>query len=74
MFVHEMSDMCKLDKTYTFNLCSFRHTKTNEEEPFDNESDDENEENEVEPCESCGQLFDDIEDLIDHYGTTEHLK
>ena len=36
----------------------------------------ESEENDimVESCESCGEMFDDIEDLIDHYGTTGHLK
>ena len=73
MFAHEISDMCKLDKNCTRNLCSYRHT-TNEDEPNDQESDDENEEIQIEPCESCGEIFDDIEDLIDHYGTTGHMK
>ena len=42
-----------------------------EEEHDDKESDDYNqsEENVVESCESVGEMFDDIEDLIDHYGT-----
>ena len=42
-----------------------------EEEPDDKESDDYNqsEEIEAESCESCGEMFDDIEDLIDlHIG------
>ena len=75
MFAHELSDMCKFDKKCTRNLCSFGHTSI-EEEPDDKENEDNNqsEENEVEPCESCGEIFDNIEDLIDHYGTTGHLK
>jgi hypothetical protein len=75
MFAHETSDMCKFDKKCTRNLCSFGHTSI-EEESDDKENEDniQSEENEVEPCESCGELFDDIEDLIDHYGTTGHLK
>ena len=76
MFAHEKSDMCKFDNKCTSILCSFGHTKSIEEELDDKESDDYNqsEEIEVESSESCGEMFDDIEDLIDHYGTTGHLK
>ena len=80
MFAHVASDICKFDQKCSNNLCSFTHSKVPEEEPVDehsendNESESEDNELDVEPCESCGQLFDDIEDLIDHYGTTGHLK
>ena len=67
IFAHEASDMCKFDKKSVL----FWTYKSIEEEPDDKESDDYNqsEENEVESCESFGEMFDDIEDLIDHYGT-----
>ena len=68
MFAHEASDICKFDKTCTNNLCSFRQTKVPEGELIEENSDDynESEENniEVESCESFGEMFDDIEDLI----------
>ena len=67
-----------LTKKCTKNLCSFRHTKVPKVDLIEENIDDynESEENniEVESCESCGEMFDDIEDLIDHYGTTGHLK
>ena len=34
--------------------------------------DDTNDEDEVYPCDSCDQVFNEIEDLIDHYGETAH--
>ena len=76
MFAHKMSDMCKFDIKCTRNLCSFGNTNSIEEEPNDKESDDcsQSEENDVESWESCVEMFDDIEDLIDQYGTTGHLK
>ena len=74
MFAHEASDICKFDKNCTKNLCSFRHAKVPEVEPIDENSDDyiESEENEVESCDFCGEMFGDIDDLIDHYCTTAH--
>ena len=59
----------------TKNLCYYRHTKSIAEGPVDNKCNDDNEtgESEVEACESCGEMFDEVEDLIDHYGTTGHL-
>ena len=73
MFVHEVSDMCKFDQKCTKNLCYYRHTSL-EVEPVDENGDADNEsgENEVEACDFCGEMFDEIEDLIDHYGTTGH--
>jgi hypothetical protein len=73
MFAHEKSDMCKLDETCITNLCSYRHSKSTEEENLDEISEDyDSDENEVEPCDFCGEVFDDIDDLIDHYGITGH--
>ena len=77
MFAHEASAICKFDRSCANDLCSFRHSKVPEEPIEENgDTDNESEENdmEVEPCESCGQIFDEIEDLIDHYGTTGHMK
>ena len=67
MFAHEKSDMCKFDETCTKNLCSCRHTKSTEEETGDETSDDidDSEENEAESCDFCGEVFGDIDDLID---------
>ena len=46
-----------------------------EVEPVDENDDADNEsgENEVEACDFCCEMFDEIEDLIDHYGTTGHF-
>ena len=73
MLAHEVSDMCKFDQKCTKNLCYYRHTSL-EVEPVDENGDADNEsgENEVEACDFCGEMFDEIEDLIDHYGTTGH--
>jgi hypothetical protein len=75
MFAHEASEMCKFDEKCTKNLCSFSNKKVPEIEPIGENSDDfnESEENEVEACDFCGEMFDEIEELIDHYSTTGHL-
>jgi hypothetical protein len=56
------------------NLCSYRHIKSTDEETGDETSDDldDSEENETESCDFCGEVFGDIDDLIDHYGITGH--
>ena len=75
MFAHEVSNMCKFDSKCTTILCSFRHKESPIEETVDEESDEPNdteENSEVEYCNFCSEAFDDIDDLIDHYGTTGH--
>ena len=34
--------------------------------------DETNDDDEVYPCDSCDNIFDEIEDLIEHYGETAH--
>ena len=34
--------------------------------------DENNDEDEFHPCDSCEKVFNDIEDLIEHYGETAH--
>ena len=75
MFAHEVSDLCKFGTKCTMILCSFRHDRNPIEEPNDEESDDpdDTEENsEIEYCNFCSLAFEDVDDLIDHYGTTGH--
>ena len=64
MFVHEVSDMCKFDQKCTKNLYYYSHTKSIAEGPVDKKCDDDNEteESEVEACESCGEMFDEVEE------------
>ena len=45
--------------------------ETVEVEPIKKVSDDENDSG-VESWDFCGQVFDDIDDLIDHFGITGH--
>ena len=39
---------------------------------IDESSEDDNDDSGVESCDFCGQEYDDIDDLIDHYGITGH--
>ena len=72
ILAHEQSDMCKFDKKCTRNLCSFGHTKSIEVESDDQESEDYNESEEIEGefCDFFVEMFDNIDYLIDNYGTT----
>ena len=55
-------------------LLSYWHNKSTEDDKGDKTSDDldDFEENEAESFDFCGEVFGDIDDLIDHYGITGH--
>ena len=55
-------------------LWSYWHNKSTEEETGDKASEDldDSVENEAESCDFCGEVFGDIDDLIDHYGIKGH--
>ena len=44
-----------------------KHVKTKHEDELDDED-------EVYPCDTCENVYNEIEDLIDHYGETAHNK
>ena len=79
MFVHATSPVCSFATKCANKLCQFRHPTTEQtDDSIDSEvNNDENcseseEEPEIEPCNYCGQLFNEIEELIDHYAETGH--
>ena len=81
MFSHQFSGLCKYEKLCKNELCSFQHEIESEDEFSCQKCDDKfpNEEiltkhveDELHPCDTCEQVFNEIEDLIDHYGETAH--
>ena len=81
MFALKVSPPCRFKLKCANKLCKFKHTRytekedngheTVEEEPNEKISDNETD-SDVESCDFCGQVFDDIDDLIEHYGITGH--
>ena len=79
-FEHRKSEMWKDFYSCVRNMCHFRHKSTedvsssaeteyNDQSKSEDQSDDNDE---VYPCLSCAFVFDDLDDLIDHYGETGH--
>ena len=77
-FDHSRSKLCRDLDSCSRVMCQFRHESTEKEsvetedieksKPENETSDDD----EVYPCLSCEIVFDDLDDLIDHYGETGH--
>ena len=56
-------------------LCSFKHSKVHTKEDNDDElevEEVENTDHESVECDYCEKKFEDIDDLIDHFGKTGH--
>ena len=84
MFLHEISPLCKFGVACSNKCCQFRHR--NQETQSCDENDDKNAtkeviseiedetnyDDQVYPCDTCENVYDDIEELIDHYGETAH--
>ena len=73
----------KCEKIFTVvaGICASSDTKNTEDASSSAESEDNNQSksenhsddnDEVYPCLSCEFVFDDLDDLIDHYGETGH--
>ena len=43
-----------------------------ERTPLNEHDDDDGQSEEIFPCDSCDKIYDEIEDLIEHYGETAH--
>ena len=75
MFLHKTSETCKYDQECSKVLCAFKHPEANPRRTKGDEltaeiievTDDESVE-----CDYCKKRFGDIDDLIDHFGKTEH--
>ena len=79
MFDHNISEKCKFFKICRRPMCQYRHEITNEDidesiiNDVENNDDEEDESDEEHfPCDSCEQVYNDVEDLIEHYGETAH--
>ena len=76
MFAHERAEECKFRENCTKKKCQFTHKNMvdeMEEEIDATENTSEYEESEEHfPCISCDEVYDDLDDLIDHYGETAH--
>ena len=81
MFSHETSPVCSFSTKCTRKLCQFRHPSKSTDQPDKNSdgelNDDENssdseEESEIQSCNYCGQIYEEIEELIDHFAETGH--
>ena len=81
MFSRETSPVCSFSTKCTRKLCQFRHPSKSTDQPDKNSdgelNDDENrsdseEESEIQSCNYCGQIFEEIEELIDHLAETGH--
>ena len=85
MFIHEMSPLCRFNVKCDNTLCQFRHPKIQNEESenestskddniqhIDEHESDDDQSEELFPCDSCDKIYDEIDDLIEHYGETAH--
>ena len=73
-FLHEISEKCKFDRICSKPLCSYKHSNPDSEDSDTDKITDSNIEatDETVSCDYCKKKFEDIDDLIDHFGVTEH--
>ena len=81
MFAHKQAEICKFDQICTNNLCSCQHSKTSRKQPITKDNNavvetedklDSDSDKEEYSCISCKKMFDDVDDMIEHYGETGH--
>lgn len=84
MFIHKVSPECIFNATCSTKLCQLQHSFNNEQNDDDDKSVRENanetfddkdankSEEELSSCNYCGEVYKDIDDLINHFGETGH--
>ena len=73
MFPHKQSESCRFDEECSKPLCPYKHSKKNLYENNDEQTSNKSDtDDDSVSCTYCHENFEDIDDLIAHYGVTEH--